>query len=121
MKQILNLMTMAVIALLLFGGGCVYDEANRYYADMKFPAKNVDEVAVLKEAPTEPYVVIADFQARNASVKYIQKRAADIGADAVIVVPVGGWYARDEIWADNDKHSNSYSRLVATAIKYKTE
>ena len=105
----------------LFSGGCVYDEANRLYSKDTYPPKQVEEVTVLYEAPKEPYVVIADFQAKNASVKHMQKRAASIGADAVIVVPAGGSYARDEIWADKDRHSNSYNRLIATAIKYNTE
>jgi len=84
-------------------------------------AKEINEVEVLRTEPQQPYIVIADFQARNASIKHMRKRAAEVGADAVIVVPLGGWYSRDEIWADKDRHSNSYSRLTGTAIKYKTE
>ena len=46
-------------------------------------------------------------------------RSAEIGADAIIVVPVGGWYAENEVWADKDRHSDSYTRLIATALKFK--
>jgi len=104
-----------------FSVGCVYDEANRLYSKDTFPPKQIDEVKVLYEAPHESYIVIADFQARNASFEHMRKRAASIGADAVIVVPAGGSYARDEIWADKDRYSNSYTRLIATAIKYNTK
>ena len=111
---------LGVAAFLLCQIGCMSDEANRCYLKEKLPAKEISEVEVLRDAPSRPYVVIADFQARNASIKHMRKRAAGIGADAVIVVPAGGWYSRDEIWADQDKQSNSYSRLIGTAIRYKT-
>jgi len=76
---------------------------------------------VLREKPQKPYIVIADLQAENASIGHMRKRAAQIGADAVIVVPVGGYYSRNEVWAGTDRYSTSYSRLLGTAIKYKTE
>ncbi len=110
-----------IIVLLIFEIGCISDEANRYYLKEKLPPKKISEVEVLREEPQRPYIVIADFQAKKASFKHMQKRAAEIGADAVIVVPAGGWYSRNEIWADKDKQSNSYSRLIGTAIQYKTE
>ena len=83
--------------------------------------KNIDQVEVLHEEPQQPYIVIADFQAKGASIKHMRKRAAEIGADAVIIVHAGGWYSRSEIWADKDKQSNSYNRLIGTAIQYKTK
>jgi hypothetical protein len=101
--------------------GCVSDEANRYYLTETLPPKNVKDVEVLREAPQRPYIVIADLQANHASIGYVRKRAAQIGADAVIVVPVGGYYSRDEVWAGKDRNSNTYTRMLATAIKYKTE
>lgn len=110
-----------IVVFLLCEIGCVSDEANRYYLKENLPAKKTNEVEVLRREPQQPYIVIADFQATNASIDHMRKRAAEIGADAVIVVPVGGWYSRDEIWAGKDRHSNSYSRLIGTAIKYKTE
>ena len=110
-----------VMALQFFIMGCISDEANRYYLKEKLPAKHISEVEVLREKPQRPFIVVADFQATNASVKHMQKRAAEIGADAVIVVPAGGWYSRNEIWAGEDTHSNSWSRLIGTAIQYTTE
>jgi len=103
----------------LFLSGCATDAANRYYLSETLPPKNVEEVAVLREEPLRPYDVIAEFQAMNASVNYMRKNAAKIGADAVIVVPAGGWRSRDEAWAGNDEHSNSYTRLIGIALRYK--
>jgi len=100
--------------------GCVTDEANRYYLTEKLPKKNTSEVLVfLREPPVQPYEVIAEFQANNASAKFMQKRAAKIGADAVIVIPAGGWYSQEETWAGNDTYSNSYTRLIGIAIQFK--
>jgi hypothetical protein len=109
------------IAFIFILAGCISDEANRYYLKERLPAKQINEVEVLRTEPQQPYIVIADFQARNASIKHMRKRAAEVGADAVIVVPLGGYYSQDEIWAEKDRYSNSYIRLTATAIKYKTE
>ena len=111
-----------LLALLLCLGlcGCATDEANRYYLTEKLPPKDIKDVEVLRKAPTRPYIVIADFQASNVSAKYMQERAAEIGADAVIVTPTGGWYSTSEVWAGSDAYSNSYTGMVATAIKYKT-
>jgi uncharacterized protein YbjQ (UPF0145 family) len=121
MRDLKILSIISIFIFMLFEIGCISDEANRYYLKERLPAKNIKEVEVLYGEPQQPYVVIADFQACNASIKHMRKRAAEIGADAVIVVPAGGWYSRDEIWADKDKQSNSYSRLIGTAIQYKTK
>jgi len=110
----------SLIVLLLFLAGCATDEANRYYLTEKLPPKDIKDVEVLRKAPVRPYIVIADFQASNVSAKYMQERAAEIGADAVIVTPTGGWYSASEVWAGSDTYSNSYTGMVATAIKYKT-
>ncbi|MCK4999270.1 MAG: hypothetical protein KAS23_07040 [Anaerohalosphaera sp.] len=111
--------TIGITLLLLFVLGCAYDEANRYYLKENLPPKNVNEVEILQEEPTQPYILVADFQACNVSFRYMQKEAAKVGADAVIVVPAGGNYSMNEKWAGKDKHSNSYHRLTGTAIKYK--
>lgn len=110
-----------ISVLLLCVVGCVTDEANRYYLREKLPAKRAKEVEVLRQKPTRPYTVIADFQAQDASFSYMRKRAAQIGADAVIIVPVGGWYSESEVWAGRDRNSGSYTRLLATAITYEEE
>ena len=126
MRDLKKLRTISVLVFLLCGSGCISDEANRYYLKEKLPPKNINDVAILREKPQKPYIVIADFQASNGSwgkvtPEHMQKRAAEVGADAVIVVPVGGWYSQKEVWAGKDQHSSSYSRLLGTAIKYKTE
>jgi Na+-transporting methylmalonyl-CoA/oxaloacetate decarboxylase gamma subunit len=121
MEYLKKLQVIAVLVLLFCAIGCMSDEANRFYLKERLPAKNVEDVEVLWAAPERPYTVIADFQANKATVKHMRKRAAEVGADAVIVVPAGGWYSRKEVWADEDRHSDSYKRLTATAIIYKTE
>ncbi len=103
-------------ALLL--SGCAMDVANRYYAAERFPAKDVSQVELLFRAPSRKFTAIADFQSRGESPESMRKRAAGIGADAVIVTPLGGLYAPSEQWAGNDRMSRTYSRIVGTAIKY---
>ena len=120
MKKMQKTIMLVFIVFLFCVIGCMSDEANRCYLKEKLPAKNIEEVEVLSVAPERPYLVIADFQARNATFKHMRKRAAEIGADAVIVVPAGGYYSEKEVWADQDKEKNSYNRLIATAIQYKT-
>ena len=110
------ILTVSVFVLVVVG--CMSDEANRCY--LKLPPKPVTEVQVLREAPQRPYEIVADFQANRASIKHMQKRAAEVGADAVIVVPVGGNYSRDEVWAGQDRYADSYTRMTGTAIRYKT-
>jgi len=119
MEKSNKLKKVTILALLLSEIGCVSNEAGRYYLKEKLPTRKTREVEVLREAPQKAYVVIADFQARDATVAHMRKRAAQIGADAVIVVPVGGWYSEGEVWAQSDRYSNTYTRLIATAIKYK--
>lgn len=130
MGKLQKFKVVCIVLFLFCGVGCVSDEANRCYLNGKFPPKQVSEVQILHEAPQQPYTVIADLQAGNTyflffewatTPRYMQKRAAEVGADAVIVTSVGGYYSRDEVWAGKDRHSDSQSRLIGTAIKYKTE
>lgn len=104
--------------VILFLTGCAADVANRYYLDRKFPAKSSDQVKILYDKPSENFIVIADFQSRGESVEDMQKKAALIGADAVIISLLGGKYSRNEEWAGEDRYSNVYSRITATAIKF---
>ena len=109
------------VASVTVAGGCVYDEAHRYYADDVFAPREVDQVEVLYDAPLRPYEVIADFQARRASASYMRKEAAKIGADAVIVGTYGGYRSKSDEWASEDRHADSYTRITGTAIRYKGE
>jgi len=109
----------AVASLLLAIAGCVSDEAHRYYATERFTSRSEKEVEVLKTAPSRSYDVIADFQARGASVEYMRRKAAEIGADAVIVGTFGGYRAKSDDWASEDKYGDTYSRITGTAIKYR--
>lgn len=119
MNKTIPLSFATTILVWCFAAGCASDQAYRYYSTEKFPAKPSQEVEVLRAAPPRPYTVIADFQLRGASEALLRKEAAAIGADAIIVTDLGGYYARDEKWAGSDRHKNSKSRTVATAIKYK--
>jgi uncharacterized protein YbjQ (UPF0145 family) len=49
----------------------------------------------------------------------MRRKAAQIGADAVIVSTLGGLYAIGEEWAGSDSHGHTYSRITGTAIKYR--
>jgi len=115
MTPVLRLATIAALCL----SACATDVANRYYAPVKYPPKDPKEVAILRQAPTRPYEVIADFQSRGESPKSVAKKAAKIGADAVIIVTLGGYYELGTQWASQDNQSNTYTRIIGTAIRYK--
>lgn len=111
-------LTLLVLSSMLLLGGCAQDVANRYYSAQTFPARPAGEVQVLWQKPTRAFTVIADFQSRGESPDDMRKKAAAIGADAVIISLLGGNYSRSEEWAGKDRHSTTYSRIAATAIKY---
>jgi len=98
--------------------GCAHDQANRYYGSQKYLPVSVDEVELLRSKPNRPFEVIADFQSRNESPKSIKRKAADIGAHAVIVTKLGGDYLTTDQWADQDTMRQTYTRIVGTAIRY---
>ncbi len=99
--------------------GCVSDQAFRYYADVKYEAKERKEVEILWDKPEKPFTVIADFQVRGGSAKYMQGKAAEIGADAVIVGMYGGYRAFKDKWAGEDSQRKYYTRITGTAIRYR--
>lgn len=107
------------IAVILGLNACATDVANRYYGTNRYAPRPVEQVQVLHSAPNQPYDVIADFQSRGDTEESMRARAAEIGADAVIVVPLGGNYAIAEEWADKDRLAGSGTRIVGTAIKYR--
>ncbi len=117
-----TLMVLPALALLLTA--CANDVANRYYSDKKYLPVDFNSVEVLWKNPTRPFEVIADFQARRETPNDMRKRAAKIGADAVIVSILGGNYSLNEEWADKDRYANNdtpisgKSRISGTAIKY---
>ena len=114
MKQIL----FSVVLLGMLVLGCAEDQAFRYYDSNKYPPTDPDNVEILTKKPDRPFRVIADFQARNVSAKYMQKEAAKIGADAVIVGTYGGYRAISDKWASEDSKSKWHTRRTGTAIKY---
>ena len=116
MKAILLRLLPLLCTLTLLG--CAQDVANRYYAAQRYAPKDPKDVDLLFRAPSRPFTVIADLQSRNESPEAMKKRAAKIGADAIIVSPLGGLYRLNEEWAGSDSMSRSYSRLVGSAIKY---
>jgi adenine/guanine phosphoribosyltransferase-like PRPP-binding protein len=109
--------TLAAFAALL--ASCTTDEANRYYSPVRYPERSPNEVAILRSRPDREFIVIADFQSRGETATAMQRKAAKIGADAVIVVFLGGFYSLNDRWANADSQSDSFSRITATAIKYK--
>lgn len=117
-----SLRTIALLVMILttsaFAISCASDVANRYYGTQRYPARPPNEVSILWEQPSRPFTVIADFQSRGESPADMQRKAAAIGADAVIVALLGGDYSRREEWADKDRYSNTYTRITGTAIKF---
>ena len=109
---------MCLCACLILSG-CASDVANRYYSAEKFPPRPVSEVELLSSRPSKEFVVIADFQSRGESPESVRKKAAEIGADAVIVSTMGGVYSTSEQWAGEDRNKNTYTRITGTAIRYK--
>jgi hypothetical protein len=112
----------AKIVIMLLGlavAGCATDVANRYYSNAQYPSRPAEEVVILTNEPNRPYEVIADFQSRGDTAQSLRKKAAQIGADAIIVTYLGGLYDMGEQWAGHDSESHTYSRIVGTAIKYK--
>ena len=110
---------LSLILPILLIVNCAGDIANRYYLNEKLPPKKKSEVEVLSVKPKREYTVIADFQSRGESPENMRDKAARIGADAVIVVILGGDYYRGDEWADIDSRNNTYSRIIGSAIKYK--
>jgi len=108
-----------LVLICLISAGCATDVANRYYASIKYPPKNSQDVQILRQPPARPYDVIADFQSRGESPKSVAKKAAKIGADAVIIATLGGYYELGTQWASEDNQADTYTRIVGTAIRYK--
>lgn len=108
----------SVLAVAL--GACATDKANRYYVQETYSEKAPNEVQILWKRPDAEFTVIADFQSRGETAEDMRAKAAKVGADAVIVVYLGGIYTGEE-WASQDRRRNStiYTRLVGTAIKFK--
>mgnify|MGYP003660764648 CR=1 FL=1 len=106
--MIRNKLAIAITLMsILFLTACASDVANRYYMDEVYPK------------PDRPFVVIADFQSRGESAGDLRRKAAEIGADAVIVVEVGGSYSRGEEWAHTDKYKDrDHSHILGTAIRF---
>lgn len=118
-SSILKLAVVAITSATLTGMGCAHDEAARYYLETKFPARPIEEVELFRAPPKRAYIVMADFQARNTSANQMRARAAEIGADGVIVTLLGGYADQEQVWATDDKYSTTYSRITATAIRFK--
>lgn len=114
----MNLLLSLLFCVTLLAG-CTADNAYRYYGTRHYAAVPAKQVEVLHDAPAKPYEVIADFQCRGGSAAYLRGLSAKIGADAVIVTFIGGYYDRAEVWAGRDSMTNTAFRSIGTAIKYK--
>lgn len=113
-------MKLALILLAcLTMSACASDVANRYYGSETYVPKTQSQVEILRARPARDFIVIADFQSRGETPEDLQLKAAQIGADAILIKILGGQYDRGEQWAGHDSMANSYSRIVGTAIRYK--
>ncbi len=108
-----------VATTILALAGCRTDVANRYYGSVRYSAKEPSQVLLLSDRPKEDFDVLADFQSVGESPEDIREKAAQIGADAVIVTRVGGNYHFDEEWADQDRYAGTGRRIVGAAIIFK--
>ncbi len=98
--------------------GCATDVANRLY--IKLPPVGIESVELLTDKPNRAFDVVADFQSRGESPNDLRRKAAEVGADAVIVSLLGGYVSTSNEWAaSKDMWSKSYTRITGTAIKYK--
>lgn len=107
-----------LLTVSIFLAGCASDVANRIYVTESLTPRPINEVQILWSKPDKPFRVIADFQSRGETPDEMRRKGAEIGADAVIVSLLGGLYSKDEQWAGKDRHSTTYSRIAATAIKF---
>lgn len=110
-----------ILICLLACASCAHDIADRYYVSA-LPPRDPSSVEVLYVRPSRKFVVVADFQARQADEDFMRDKAAEAGADAVIVSRVGGLRAPGESRADQDSMSGyrgGVGHIVGTAIKYK--
>lgn len=106
------------MALLTISSSCVPNQG-RVYA--QFPPKsNYKEVQIIHAKPVRDYTLIADFEAINVSFDWIQRKAAQYGADAVFVASFYGSSIQGNADLNNTTKSlginNNY---FCTAIKYK--
>jgi hypothetical protein len=120
MKPSLVIRSYLVAGMIIALSACATDVANRYYSSTTYPPNSPDKVEILRQAPSCPYEVIADFQSRGESPKSVRNKAAKIGADAVIVTTFGGYYQFSDQWAASDSQMDSYTRICGTAIRYKS-
>lgn len=97
--------------------GCATDQAHRYYLDKKLAPKPVNQVEILWAPPANRYILIADYQSRGERPADMQKRAADDGADAVIVTLIGGFVSLSKENLEPDRFQQ-FSRITGSAIVY---
>ena len=116
MSEKIRVITVIISCVLLCS--CATDVANRYYSSVRYTPRAPETVNLLRTRPTRDFIVLADFQSRGESPEDLRKKAAKIGADAIIITTLGGYASLNTEWANNDPHRNSYSRIVGTAIKY---
>lgn len=109
--------TIAALAVVISFTGCASDVANRYYGAESYPPRMRSEVQILYSRPAQAFTVIADFQSRGEDAEDLRKKAAAIGADAVIVSYLGGHHRLGTQWASEDP-STTYTRIAGTAIKF---
>jgi hypothetical protein len=118
-KLVLNLKIVMLISCALIIAGCASDVANRYYGSEHYPPTPLKAVELLYGKPDKKFIVIADFQSRGESYKSLRKKAAEIGANAIIVSSIGGYYSTSEEWAGNDRYKDKYhDHVIGTAIRY---
>lgn len=84
---------LAVLACFV-AAGCVSTKTNRL-ADVVRPARSPEILAILTAPPSQPYIVVAEIESKGRTLfdsfadlrRELVARAAQLGADAVILGP----------------------------------
>ena len=110
--------SLLLMGLVWLSGCAATDVANRYYSEERYAPVPQDQVQILTRAPDTPYEIIAEFQSRREQPSDVQRKAAEIGADAVIITLFGGDHSLTAEWAQGDRDmEKTFSRIVGVAIK----
>jgi hypothetical protein len=108
-------MTLGAFCLLMIG--CEVSSGRVYHPYTANPRP--ETVLILYSPPKVGYSVIADFEAVNTSLNWVQSKAAQLGADAVYVAGFdGSSLATSTDLSNTTKSVGINHKYFCTAVKY---